>query len=143
MFEDKVSVEEDRLYFRQERIMAIEVRPPCLDHTDLRIGEMMNHLEQPVFRRCEVSIEDGDKLAFRILQPILQSTRLETRAIVTMDKRDWVAHRRITIHYSTSDFGRLIGRVVQYLDFQLFARIVHLADRVDEAIDHKLFIENR
>ena len=36
----------------------------------------------------------------------------------------------------------LVGGVVEDLDFQLFAGIIHGADGFDEAVDHELLIED-
>ena len=64
MLENKVAVEHDGFNFGQERVVAVDVRPSRLHHADLRIGEVVDHLHQEIFRRDEVGVEDRDELAF-------------------------------------------------------------------------------
>ena len=35
-----------------------------------------------------------------------------------------------------------VGRVVEHLDFELFARVLHGADGLDEAVDDELLVED-
>ena len=58
-----MTVEQDGLDFGQERIIAIDVSPTRLHHSDLRVGEVMDGFEQEIRGWNEVGIEDSDKLA--------------------------------------------------------------------------------
>src|SRR6185503_14189311 len=46
VLEDEVAIEQDRLYPREQRVLLVDVAPARLDHTDLRVGEMMNRTEE-------------------------------------------------------------------------------------------------
>ena len=48
VLEHKVPVEQDGFDLRQEAVVAVQVRPARLHHADLRLGEVMDHLHQPV-----------------------------------------------------------------------------------------------
>ncbi len=60
-----------------------------------------------------------------------------------MDVGDGMAERGVAVHDRRRYRDGLIGRVVEQLDVELLARIIHLADGFDEAIDHELFVEDR
>ena len=80
----KVAVEQDRFDFGQKRIIAVNVRPARLHHADLGIGEVMDDLQQEVFRRSEIGVEDGDEFALRRFQSLGQRSRLVAFAIVAV-----------------------------------------------------------
>ena len=61
MLQHEVAIEQDGFDFGQKRIIAVDMRPARLHHADLRSGEVMDHAHDPVFRRHEVSVEDGDE----------------------------------------------------------------------------------
>ena len=42
-----------------------------------------------------------------------------------------------------SNLGRFVGRIVQHLDFEQLARIVHLADRIDQPVRDVHLVEDR
>ena len=63
MLEHKVAVEQNGFDLRQQRIVAIDVRPARLHHADLRVGEMVDALEQKIARRHKIGIENRDELA--------------------------------------------------------------------------------
>jgi hypothetical protein len=81
VLEDEVAIEQDRLYPREQRIVLVDVAPARLDHTDLRVGEMMNRTEEELGRRYEIGVENGDELAGRVLHPHLERARLEPAAV--------------------------------------------------------------
>ena len=63
MFQNEMAVEQNRLNFREEGIMAIDMAPPSLHHADLRIGEVVNRAKQKIFRRNEVGVKNGNEFA--------------------------------------------------------------------------------
>src|SRR5437763_4766520 len=84
VFQYKMSIEQDRFNFRKQRIVAIDMGPARLHHPNLWIGEVMDGAEQETFRRCEVSIEDGNELAFCHLHTFRQRTSFVAFAISAM-----------------------------------------------------------
>ena len=81
MFQHEMAVEQDRLHLGEKRVVAVDVRPARLHHADFGIGEVMNALQQEVFRRREVSVENGDEFAFRRFHAFLQGAGFEAFAI--------------------------------------------------------------
>ena len=71
VLQHKVPVEQDGLDFRKKRVVAVQVRPARLHHADFRLGEVMDHAHEPVFRGNKVGVKDGDELALRGLHPVL------------------------------------------------------------------------
>ena len=65
VFDDEVAIENYRLHLRQQRIFAIDVAPTHLNHSDLRIAEIIDNVFQEVRRRNEIRIEDGDQFTCR------------------------------------------------------------------------------
>ena len=57
MLDREVAVEENGLNSSQERLAAVDVLPPCLDHADPGVGEMWNRLFEEVRPRGEVRVE--------------------------------------------------------------------------------------
>ena len=45
MLQDEMPVQQNGLYFREERVVAVQVRPAGLRHADLRLGKMMDHAQ--------------------------------------------------------------------------------------------------
>ena len=60
VLDHEVAVEEDRLALGQQAGVAVEVVPADLDHADLVVGEVVDHVVEQVGRRDEVGVEDGD-----------------------------------------------------------------------------------
>ena len=79
-----MAVEQNGFDFGEERIVAVQMRPARLHHADLGIGEVVDHLHQPIGRRREIGVEDGDELAGRRLQARVERARLEAFAIGAM-----------------------------------------------------------
>ena len=77
------------------------------------------------------------------LQAGIERARLEAFAVGAMVIADVVAHRRVTLHHRARDLHSFVGGVVEHLDFQLFARIFHLADALHQPVDNVLLVENR
>ena len=64
-----MTVQQNRLDLRQQRIVAIDVRPARLHHADLRIGEVMDRAHEEIFRRREVSVKNSNEFASCRFQP--------------------------------------------------------------------------
>jgi len=129
-----MAVEQDRLDLGQQRVVLVDVSPPRLDHPDLRVAEVGHQAGQEIGGRNEVGVEDADELAARDLQAGFERARFvpdPIRAVVVLDVD---AFRGEAAHRLLGDAARFVGRVVEHLDFEQLARIVHLADRVDQAV---------
>ena len=68
------------------------------------------------------------------LQPGLEGPGLVAAAIHPVQVRDVEAARGVPAHRQLGNLGRLVRRVVQDLDLEQLARVIHLADRVDQAV---------
>ena len=58
VLEDEMPVQQHRLDFRQQVVMAIQVGPPRLHYSDIRIAEIVDRALEEILRRNEVGIED-------------------------------------------------------------------------------------
>ena len=148
MLQHEMPVQQDRLYLGHEAVVAIQVGPARLHHADRGIGKVVDDLHQPVRGRHKVGIEDRDQLAARRAQPLIQRARLVSMAIGAMQMHNRLRRQpgkapRIAIHNLLRYADRLVGRVVQHLDLEAVARILDPAHRVDQPVDHELFIEDR
>ena len=63
VLQHEMAIEQDGFDLSEKAVVAIEVRPACLHHADARLGKVVHHLHEPVGRRHEVSVEDGDEFA--------------------------------------------------------------------------------
>ena len=95
----------------------------------------MNGALQEVRLGNEVGIEDRHVAAARDLQALVERAGLEAGAVLAMDVLDVDALHRVPPHRQLRDLPRLVGRVVEHLDFEQLARVVDLAHRVDQPID--------
>ena len=77
------------------------------------------------------------------LQAGIERPRLEAFAIGAMVIADVVAHGGVALHHCPRHFHGFVGGIVEHLDFQLFARIFHLADALHQPVDNVLLVENR
>src|SRR5260370_14769754 len=143
MLQDEMSVEQNRFYFRQERIIAVEMRPAGLHHANFRIAEMVDHAQQPIFRSHEIGVEDSDEFTLRTLHAVLQRAGFESLAVRAMDVSNWVSQSRIALYHGGRYLHGFVGRIIQQLDVELVLGIFQLADRLDEALDHVLTVEDR
>ena len=143
MLQHEVPVEQNRLDLGEERVVAVEVRPARLHHADRGVGKVVDDLHQPIRLRREVGVEDGDELAGRGIQAVVERSRLVALAIGAMDINDVVAQRRIAFNHAACHVDRLVSRIVEHLDLQPLARILHLADAIDQAVNDVLFVEDR
>src|ERR1039458_10841609 len=81
VLEYEMAIEQDGLYLRQIGIRAVQVRPARLQHSDCRVGEMVDHLHQPLGLGREIGVKDGHELAARYLQAGIERTGLEAFAV--------------------------------------------------------------
>ncbi len=138
-----MAIEKHRLHAREQGVAAIEMAPPCLDHAHLRIGKKMDRPAQKIGLRNEVGIEDTNEITLGGGQPGLQSAGFEPCAI---DAVDQLHVESTTLQIRDAGGGQLPGVVrgiVEDLDLEKFPRIVDLADRFEQPLDHVNLVEDR
>ena len=136
-------VEQNGLRLGQQRVIAIDVVPPHLDHADLGIGEILDRVLQYVGLRQKIRVEYRDELGIGVLQTVFQRPRLEARAIVAMDVVDIDAFALELLDRLRRDTHRLVRAVVQHLNLQKFPGIVDPARVFDDALGDVLFVVHR
>ncbi len=142
VLQNKVPVEQDGLDLGQHAVVAVEVGPAGLHHADLGLGEVMDDLHEPVGRRHKVGVEDGDELAFGDLEAGIERAGFEAVTVGAVNVDDGVAEGGVAVDDGRGDVCGFVGGVVEDLDFELFARILHGADGFDEAVDDELLVED-
>src|SRR5207248_2260363 len=88
LLEQQMPVEEHGLDPREQRVTAIQMTPPRLDHSDLGVGEEMDRALQQIGLGHEVSVEDTDVFALGGGEPDLESASLETGPVRAVDLLD-------------------------------------------------------
>ena len=93
----------------------------------------------------KVGVENHHQLTLCRAQPVFQRARLEPGAIravhildvqigmVALERRDG----------AQADVLRLVGGIVEHLDLKTIARIANGRDRLQQALDHVHFVEER
>ena len=126
VFEDEVAVEQDGFDLGEEAVVAVEVGPAGLHHADFRLGEVVDDLHQPVARRDEVGVEDGDELAAGGFKAFVEGSGLEPVAIGAVQIDDGVAEGAITLADGRGDLFGFVGGVVEDLNLEQFAGVVEI-----------------
>ena len=144
LLDDEVAVEQDGLEARQQIVGAVDVRPAHLRAADQRVGEEVDELAQAVGARHEVGVEDGDQLALRRPQAVLQRACLEARAVVAVDVVRRRSLRRGSARRSRERrLARLVGRVVEHLNLKPVARVVDGRHGGEQTLDDVDLVEER
>src|SRR4030095_14798008 len=60
VLEDEMTVQENGLNLRQQRVVFVDMAPARLHHADLRLREVRHEPDQKIGGRDEVRVEDGD-----------------------------------------------------------------------------------
>ncbi len=103
---------------------------------------MWHQPDQEVLRRDEVRVEYRDERAARDFQPGFERACLVARAIRAVVVLDVDAFSREAPDGQLGDGPRLVGRIVEHLNFEALARILDLADGFHEAVrDVHLVVE--
>ena len=143
VLDGEVAVEKQGLHARQQRIVSIQPRPASLDDADLGVGEILDHLAQDIARRYKVRIEDGDEFSFGDLESLGQSASLESPAVAAMEIAHAVPSGGILPDELFGNLAGFVGRVVEHLDFQLFARVVERRGGFEQPADDIAFVVER
>ena len=72
----------------------------------------------------------------------IERARLEAFAVGAMVIADVVSERGVAFDHAARHLDGLIGGIVEYLDLQLLARIIDLADALHQPVDDVLLIED-
>ena len=142
VLEDEVAVEQDGLDLGQHAVVAVEVRPAGLHHADFGLGEVVDDLHEPVGRRNEVGVEDGDEFAFGHFEAGVEGAGFVAVAVGAVNVDDGMAERGVAVDDAAGHFLGFVGGVVENLDFELLARIFNGADGFDQPVDDKLLVED-
>jgi hypothetical protein len=131
VFDDKVAVEEDRFDLSEDTVVAIEVGPAGLDHSDFRLSEVMDDLHEPVRGWNEIGVEDGDELTLGEVEAGVEGTGFVAMAVGAMDVLDGVAESGVAGDDGRRDLLSFVGGVVEDLDFEPVLWVLHGADGFD------------
>src|SRR5439155_12883340 len=64
LLKQKMSIQKDRLHACEQRVAAVQMPPPRLNHTDFWIGKEMDSAFEQLLLRNEIGVEDAKKFAF-------------------------------------------------------------------------------
>ena len=142
MLQHEMPVEQNGFDLGKKRIVAIDVGPASLHHADFGIGQMVDGPHQKIFRRNKVGVEDGNEFALRRFHAFRQRTRFEAFAIGAMMIGDGKAARSVLLDQALRDGLGFVGRIVKHLNIELLERILQAADRIQQALDDELLVED-
>ena len=142
VLKNKVAIEQDGFHLGQEAVVAVEVRPARLHHTDSGIGKVVHDLHEPFPGRHEIGIENGNELTLCHPQALIQSSCFEAMAIDAVNVDNSVSEGLIKLHGRLGNFYRAVGGVVQNLNFQLVCGIIQVAAGLDQPVNDELLVED-
>ena len=142
LFDHEVAVEEHGLNAGQQAVVAVEVAPAGLDHTDFRIGEKVDHPVQDFWWRDEVGVQNEDIIAFSGQQAVFQGAGFVASPVGPVDEFGVESCGDEFGDFPSADVHGFVGGVVQHLDLQPVARVIEAGDGIDEAGDDMLFVKN-
>ncbi len=93
----------------------------------------------------KVGVEDHHQLALGRAQPVFQRARLESGAIRAVHVLD-VQIGMVALQHrdrAQTDVLRLVGGIVEHLDLKTIAGIANGGHRLEQALDHVHFVEER
>src|SRR5215472_12095564 len=124
-----MAVEENGFRFGQRGIIAIDVTPARLRHGQFRISKVRNGAVKEIRRRKKIGVENGDELAGRSFQALLQRAGLEAFTIVAMDVENWHAQSLLAFNASSRDgFDEALDHVAFVEDGKLYGNLWPLGD---------------
>ena len=144
LFHDEVAVDTDGLGERKTGFSAVQVAPATLYEPDLRVhDEVRNRLEEEVFLRDEVRIEDGEEFTLGHFHTFLEGAGLEILAVRAVDELDVVTTGGEFSDFLLGNFVAFVGRIVQNLNFVLVLGVVDSADCFQKSFDAVGFVKYR
>src|SRR5438132_7933639 len=136
VLDDEVAVEKDGLRLREVRVLAVQVLPPDLHHSDVLVGEEVHRAQEEVGGGDEVRIEYRDQLAARDLEPLLQGAGLVAAAVVSVEVGDVQTLLAQLLDPRAGDALRLVRGLVEDLDLQPVSRVLDERHGLDQTLDH-------
>ncbi len=136
VLKDEMTVEQHRLHFGQEIVVAIEVAPAGLHHSDRGVGEEVDCACEEIGRRHEIRIEDRDQFASGRFEPSLQRPGLESVTIGPVMILDRESQRPVALHQRFGKRVGIVGGIVQHLNLQQSGRIFDLGDFIYEPLHY-------
>ena len=122
-------VDTDGLGERKTGFGAVQMAPTALYEPDLLVhDEVGNGLEEEVFLRDEVRIEDGEEFTLGNFHTFLEGAGLEILAVRAVDELDVVTTGGEFSDFLLGNFVAFVGRIVQNLNFVLVLGVVDSAD---------------
>ena len=106
-------------------------------------AEIRHGAAQEIGRRKEIGVEDGDEFAAGGFQPFGQRAGLVAFAIVAMQVADIGAEGLVALDAGAGDLLRLVGGIVEHLDFEFLGRIVEARDGFDQPLDDVALVVDR
>src|SRR5882757_10499241 len=80
-----MSIQKDRLCACEQRIAAVQMSPPRLNHADFWIGKEMNGAFEQVLFRNKIGVQDAKKFAFRSSESPRERASLKAGPVSPMD----------------------------------------------------------
>src|ERR1700685_1440574 len=142
MLDDEMPVEQNGFHFRERGIIAIDIAPASLHHSELFVREIGHRAAQKIRGRNKIRIENGNKFTARRFQAFLQRARFIAFAIVAMDVADGHSEGAVAFYTVAGDLAGLVGRIIENLNLQQLAWIVELRNGFDKPFDHEAFVVN-
>ena len=104
-------------------------------------------LVEPLGRRNEVGVEDGDELAFGGFEARFQGSGFEAVAVGAVKIVDGLGLEArsagsVAGDRFLRDLDGFVGGVVEQLDFKPVAGVIDAADGVEQAVDDELLVIN-
>src|SRR5262249_14540381 len=128
---NEVAVENHGFDLSQERVFAIDVAPTHLNHSDLRVTEVIDYILEEIRRRYEIGIENCNQFAVCGLQTVLKCACIKTMAVRTVQMMDVKPKLPVFCDRGRGNRYCAIGGVVQKLDFEKLTRVTNVACSLD------------
>ncbi len=142
VLDGEMAVQQNRLRAGQQAVVAIEMVPAGLHHTDRGIGEVV---DRPLENRRvghEIGVEDRDELALGRLHPVGQRPGLVAGAVLAMDVLDVEALGPRIGHSLLRDRTGAVCAVVEHLYLEAVLGVVDLAGLFDDPPGDRPFVEH-
>src|SRR5438093_5490080 len=103
-----MTVEHDRLNLGEERVLAVDMPPTDLNHTNFRIGKIVDCAGQAFPCRNKICVKNCNKLTGCVLQTLCQGSRLKALPVCAMQTMDVQSYRLIAFHQCPGNVLSLI-----------------------------------
>ena len=143
VLQHEVAVEQDGLDLGQERVVRLMCVQRVCTMPILGSVKWWMHFS----RKSGGGTKSASKIAtnspFAVFKPSSSAPALNPCSIVAMQITDWMSERGVALYQRAGHVDGFVGGVVEQLDVEFFARIVDLADRVQQAVHDVLLVEDR